>query len=371
MSKNFVSSPVDLLIERIVLFFRLLGLGARPVPGARKPVPGARKPVPGARKPVPGARKPVIDPSALRVRILGYLERAGKSVRKTDILHHISKLAGLDAINNALMILAKQGQIARVTVSRGRGRPAEMWSLVGKRMTRQEDVIRTKATKIIKPMKGDITKRNMRAMGAKAKVVKVASATRANLAKVEASKVASAVRAKLAKQVKADIVKRSTRAMGAKVEASKVASVVRAKLAKQVKADIVKRSTRAMGAKVEALKIARAAGVKPVKKVVEPVKKGVKSKVTKSVKLVKELDTTRSPAVKAMTVPELAAKIWSFMRGQKKPMNRQVISGHLGHKVPASKINAALAFLRRRGEAVSRLVTNGSGRPAVLWTSKR
>jgi hypothetical protein len=246
MPKNLMSSPVDLLVERILLFLRLLGITGS-AQRALSETPVARKPV---------ARKPGPDLNTLGSRILEFLERMGKPVRKTDILYHIGKRAALDVLNEALVRLVKQGKIVRTTVARGQGRPAEMWSLVLSRRTKSVAAVRT----------------------------------------------------------------------GTGKPQAKTARKARAKIAKVVKAKIV-----------ESAKLVRGAG----------------------------------KTVREMSVPELGEKIWSFMHGRKQPLNRQVISGHLGHKVPARKINATLLHLRRRGRAVSRLVKHGSGRPAVLWTSRR
>lgn len=261
MSKNTVLSSVDLLIERIVLFFRLLGVGPAAV-GSAQPVQSEPEP-----------RRGGLDAGELCSKILVYLEHAGKPVRKTDILHHIGKQAKLADINEALTVLVEQGKIVGATVSRGQGRPAEMWDLVWSRRTKPVDVIRTtgKHAKVVASVKKDIARRDARARQAKAKVARVAREDRA-----------------------------------------KIARVVKATIAKGV----------------------------------------------------------ATTPVKAMTVPELGEKVWSFMRRNRRPMNRQVISGHLGHKVPARRINACLAHLKRKGRATDRVVTNGSGRPAVLWVVK-
>jgi len=112
--------------------------------------------------------------------------------------------------------------------------------------------------------------------------------------------------------------------------------------------------------------------VKLVKKLARPMKvEGVKTVLEKILKRPRrEGPKAASPAVKSMTIPELGEKVWSFMRRHRRPMNRQVISGHLGHKVSAKRINACLKHLKRRGKATDRLVTNGAGRPAVLWAVK-
>jgi|WetSurSiteA1Bulk_404760.scaffolds.fasta_scaffold50586_2 predicted ArsR family transcriptional regulator len=112
--------------------------------------------------------------------------------------------------------------------------------------------------------------------------------------------------------------------------------------------------------------------VMPVKVAKVKVAKSVKSvKVAKFVKpaKVKAVKVERGPKVVRMTVPELADKIWGFMRGHRKAVNRQDISGHLGHKVPAKKINECLAHLKRKGRARDQLAKNGWGRPAMLWSA--
>jgi predicted ArsR family transcriptional regulator len=74
--------------------------------------------------------------------------------------------------------------------------------------------------------------------------------------------------------------------------------------------------------------------------------------------------------VASMGIEDLAKKILVFLAARRKATSRQEIAGHLGHKVAADRINAALACLALRKAAMVKVMATGRGRPAQLWKAR-